>query len=88
MSSGNYKCSRFRLAEQDVEEKKPILKEFQLISRWDKRELTWRVTKFPTRTLTERQVLDTISEALQIWAKYCPMKFSFLEEGFVDMEMM
>ena len=89
MSSKEFQCSRFTLSEEDQDsEKQPIKKDFKLISRWEKRELTWRVTKFPTRTLTEKQVLDTITEALEIWAKYCPMKFTFLEAGHVDMEMM
>ena len=86
MKMAEFKCSRFTLIQLD-EEHQQISRDFPF-SKWNKRELTWRVTKFPQYTLTEKQVLDTISEALGMWAKYCPLKFIFLEEGTVDMVML
>ena len=58
-----------------------------LPDRWDKLELSWRVSRLPSRGLTEEEVRQTIAEALSIWARHSTLSFTYQSQGKVDLDV-
>ena len=52
---------------------------FNLVTKWEKQRLTWRVTKFPSNDLSPELVIRTMERAFSVWAKYADL--TFIEVG-------
>jgi len=55
--------------------------------KWEKKELTWRVTKFSTQGMPKELVNESLRRAFFIWEKHADIKFVWVEEGVPDLEI-
>ena len=60
---------------------------YNLRDRWDKKELTWRVTKFPSNDLSPELVNQTMERAFKVWETHANLKFYQVDSGGGDMEI-
>ena len=56
------------------------LDNFNLATKWEKKTLTWRVTKFPSNDLGDDLVIRTMERAFSVWANYADL--TFIEVGW------
>jgi len=58
-------------------------------SRWEKSSLTWRVSKYPAKSLLSKLDIDsTATEAFQLWAEASGLEFRSEQHGKVDIDIM
>ena len=55
--------------------------------RWEKRHLTWRLTKLPTGGLLENEVKTCLKKAFRLWSRYADLHFSEDTVGRGDLEI-
>ena len=60
---------------------------FNIRDRWDKKELTWRVTKFPDNDLSPDQVIETMERAFKVWEQHADLRFYQVDSGVGDIEI-
>lgn len=57
------------------------------LRRWRKRQLTWRVTKFPSNGLPKHLVRHALRHSFQVWARHADLDFVEKDAGHVDLEI-
>ena len=60
---------------------------FRTAERWEKNELSWRVTKFPSNDVTEDLVVQTMERAFSVWEKHANLRFFQASSGVGDIEI-
>jgi matrix metalloproteinase-14 (membrane-inserted) len=57
-------------------------------SRWKTKELTYRITKYPSSDhLSKQQIDDEISEAFKLWGDSSGLSFKQLDDGNMHIEI-
>ena len=51
------------------------IENFNLRSKWEKKTLTWRVTKFPSNDVSDELVNRTMEMAFSLWSTYADLTF-------------
>ena len=68
-----------RCTVKDVERSKDRLLNYKLDSKWEKNKLTWKITKYPSRNVSENECRKTIFQALTMWQNQADLEFSETE---------
>jgi len=55
--------------------------------KWEKKKLTWRVTKFSSQEMPAELVNESLRRAFYIWEKHADITFHWVEEGVPDLEI-
>eukprot|EP00088_Acartia_fossae_P022677 TRINITY_DN23817_c0_g1_i3.p1 TRINITY_DN23817_c0_g1~~TRINITY_DN23817_c0_g1_i3.p1 ORF type:complete len:313 (-),score=47.60 TRINITY_DN23817_c0_g1_i3:90-1028(-) len=61
--------------------------DFNLVDKWDKNHLTWRVVKYPSNDLGEERVRQTLRRAFSVWERYADLKFTEEENPGITPDM-
>ena len=60
---------------------------YTLVSKWDKNELTWKITKYPENNLSESKCRETITQAMQMWQDVADLKLVEADTADCDLEI-
>ena len=55
--------------------------------KWEKKRLTWRVTKFSSQEMPKELVNESLRRAFYIWEKHADITFAWQEDGIPDLEI-
>ena len=55
--------------------------------KWDKKKLTWRVTKFSSQEMPKELVNEALRRAFYVWEKHADLTFEWQEHGVPDLEI-
>jgi len=55
--------------------------------KWEKKILTWRVTKFSSQEMPEELVNEALRRAFYVWEKHADLTFEWQEDGVPDLEI-
>ena len=55
--------------------------------KWEKKKLTWRVTKFSSQGMPRELVNESLRRAFYVWEKHADITFVWVEEGVPDLEI-
>ena len=57
------------------------------VYKWEKKKLTWRVTKFSRNGMPEALVHEALRRAFYVWESHADLTFEWLERGLPDLEI-
>ena len=55
--------------------------------KWEKKKLTWRVTKFSSQEMPKELVNEALRRAFYVWEKHADLTFEWQEHGVPDLEI-
>ena len=55
--------------------------------KWEKKILTWRVTKFSSQEMPEELVNEALRRAFYVWERHADLTFEWQEDGVPDLEI-
>ena len=55
--------------------------------KWEKKKLTWRVTKFSSQGMPKELVNESLRRAFYVWEKHADLTFVWVETGVPDLEI-
>ena len=55
--------------------------------KWEKKNLTWRVTKFSSQEMPKELVNEALRRAFYVWEKHADITFEWQEHGVPDLEI-
>ena len=81
----NMKVPRCTVSDKERSEEEAL--NYTLMSKWDKKKMTWKITKYPASSLSETECRKTIKQALQMWRDNADLEFIEAETEECDLEI-